>query len=272
MTCEEEDEEGSASATPPATPGRGRGKPTALRSPGRRDALPAVSMLARHGARGGHPVQRVAKARAPPLAIAAAATSPRTSTSRNYRSFSLPQAPAVIDDEDFDEDEEYEDVVRGSSPILRRLVKQDSGNKDSGIVSEGQSGSGGGERLGRASTYSVSTPPPPLDAGSPSPEGRRGGGGDGSGGGAVGHPGAYQVQLVSELRQLLTLKQHYYPEGGWGWVVVWASVAVHALSHGLHVAFGILLQETMKKFPTAGLVRTGWWPMYNFIGFCSTRT
>lgn len=56
--------------------------------------------------------------------------------------------------------------------------------------------------------------------------------------------------LVAELRQLLTLKQHYYPEGGWGWVVVTCSVMVQILTHGLHVGSGVLVYETIKKFGT----------------------
>lgn len=55
-------------------------------------------------------------------------------------------------------------------------------------------------------------------------------------------------RLVAELRQLLTLKQHYYPEGGWGWVIVVCAVLVQCLSHGLHGAAGILYDETLKKF------------------------
>nr|CAD7197618.1 unnamed protein product [Timema douglasi] len=76
-------------------------------------------------------------------------------------------------------------------------------------------------------------------------------GGGGGGGGGVGRgPGAGcpAGRLVADLRQLLTLKQHYYPEGGWGWVVVWCSLLVQVLSHGLHGASGVLLQEVNKRF------------------------
>lgn len=54
--------------------------------------------------------------------------------------------------------------------------------------------------------------------------------------------------LVAELRQLLTLKQHYYPEGGWGWVVVVCSLIVQILTHGLHFGSGVLVCETVNKF------------------------
>ncbi|XP_039287915.1 uncharacterized protein LOC111049387 [Nilaparvata lugens] len=53
---------------------------------------------------------------------------------------------------------------------------------------------------------------------------------------------------TTELRQLLTLKQHYYPEGGWGWVVLLTAFLVQLLTHGLHTASGVLLSETVNRF------------------------
>lgn len=55
-------------------------------------------------------------------------------------------------------------------------------------------------------------------------------------------------QLVADLRQLLTLKQHYYPEGGWGWVVLLVGLLVQILSHGTHGAIGVFLQQVTVKF------------------------
>jgi len=55
-------------------------------------------------------------------------------------------------------------------------------------------------------------------------------------------------QLVADLRQLLTLKQHYYPEGGWGWVVLLVGLLVQILSHGTHGAIGVFLQQVTLKF------------------------
>lgn len=55
-------------------------------------------------------------------------------------------------------------------------------------------------------------------------------------------------KLVYDLRQLLTLKQHYYPEGGWGWVVVACAFLVQCLSHGIHGASGIILQQVVHRF------------------------
>lgn len=55
-------------------------------------------------------------------------------------------------------------------------------------------------------------------------------------------------QLVADLRQFLTLKQHYYPEGGWGWVVLLVCLLVQILSHGAHGAVGVFLQQVTVKF------------------------
>ncbi|KAI5731854.1 hypothetical protein M8J77_017305 [Diaphorina citri] len=55
-----------------------------------------------------------------------------------------------------------------------------------------------------------------------------------------------------------TLRQHYYPEGGWGWLVVAIAVVVQILTHGLHMAAGILLSFTGKRFPTATYTDLGW--------------
>ncbi|XP_060522678.1 monocarboxylate transporter 2-like [Cylas formicarius] len=43
-----------------------------------------------------------------------------------------------------------------------------------------------------------------------------------------------------------TIKQHYYPEGGWGWLVCGAAFLAHLLTSGLQLAFGLLYLYTMK--------------------------
>ncbi|XP_039289151.1 monocarboxylate transporter 2-like isoform X1 [Nilaparvata lugens] len=55
-----------------------------------------------------------------------------------------------------------------------------------------------------------------------------------------------------------TLKQHYYPEGGWGWFVVFIAVVVQVLTHGLHMAIGVLLPEVRNRFTTASYTTSGW--------------
>jgi hypothetical protein len=48
-----------------------------------------------------------------------------------------------------------------------------------------------------------------------------------------------------------TLKQHYYPEGGWGWIIVAVSFAVHVLNQGLHMSSGVMLPIIVRNFPHA---------------------
>lgn len=57
-------------------------------------------------------------------------------------------------------------------------------------------------------------------------------------------------------RKATTLYRHYYLEGGWGWVVIVASVLVHVLNHGLQLSWGFLLEPTARKF-TASINDTG---------------
>lgn len=57
-------------------------------------------------------------------------------------------------------------------------------------------------------------------------------------------------QLLADLtiRQLLTLRQHYYPEGGWGWMILLVGLLVQILSHGTHGAVGVFLQQVEVRF------------------------
>lgn len=40
-------------------------------------------------------------------------------------------------------------------------------------------------------------------------------------------------------KTLKTLKVHYYPEGNWGWFVLFVAVLVQAFNHGLHLSYGM---------------------------------
>ncbi|XP_050696604.1 monocarboxylate transporter 10-like isoform X2 [Eriocheir sinensis] len=55
-----------------------------------------------------------------------------------------------------------------------------------------------------------------------------------------------------------TIGRHYYPEGGWGWVVLLMALLVHVASHGLHQAAGVLLIHTLKAFPESSLIGASW--------------
>lgn len=49
-----------------------------------------------------------------------------------------------------------------------------------------------------------------------------------------------------KLKDLRSLKQHYYTEGGWGWVILLVTLTIHSLSHGTQ--YGIAM-FTVSHFP-----------------------
>lgn len=59
---------------------------------------------------------------------------------------------------------------------------------------------------------------------------------------------------VAQVRRLLW--RHYYPEGGWGYVVVTCCILVNILNHGLQLAYGILHKPISDKF-NVGIRETG---------------
>lgn len=65
---------------------------------------------------------------------------------------------------------------------------------------------------------------------------------------------------ANQTRRLLW--RHYYPEGGWGWVVVGCSVGVHVLNHGLQLGGGaVLLTAAANTFHTSA-TNAGTWRVY----------
>jgi hypothetical protein len=64
---------------------------------------------------------------------------------------------------------------------------------------------------------------------------------------------------ILDPRKTATLSRHYYPEGGWGWVVVGCSVGVHVLNHGLQLGGGaMLLSAAAATFHTSALNAGTW--------------
>uniref|UniRef100_A0A182FK01 Uncharacterized protein n=1 Tax=Anopheles albimanus TaxID=7167 RepID=A0A182FK01_ANOAL len=94
-----------------------------------------------------------------------------------------------------------------------------------------------------------------------------GGGGVGGGGGRVGGIGGHYkkgegippsptFQQLMAARRLLC--RRYYPEGGWGWVVIVVGILVHTLTHGLHLGYGPLMGAVMRSFDKP-ITDTAWW-------------
>ncbi|XP_071567624.1 uncharacterized protein [Temnothorax nylanderi] len=53
---------------------------------------------------------------------------------------------------------------------------------------------------------------------------------------------------VINARKKITLNKHYYPEGGWGYVIIIITILVHLISHGLQLASGLLMSPAMARF------------------------
>ncbi|EFN72171.1 hypothetical protein EAG_00954 [Camponotus floridanus] len=63
----------------------------------------------------------------------------------------------------------------------------------------------------------------------------------------VDHPENDSFTAIN-ARKKITLKKHYYPEGGWGYVIVIVTILVHIVSHGLQLTSGLLINPMMTQF------------------------
>lgn len=48
--------------------------------------------------------------------------------------------------------------------------------------------------------------------------------------------------------KISTIRQHYYPEGGWGWVICGCAFTINMLTYGLLLSYGIFSREVVKEF------------------------
>lgn len=80
-------------------------------------------------------------------------------------------------------------------------------------------------------------------------------------------PAANKAPRRFVLRPAGRLWQHYYPEGGWGWVVVTVSVLVHVLTHGLQLSFAMLISPIATKFPPHDDINAGQARSFSFTRF-----
>ncbi|XP_026673220.1 uncharacterized protein LOC113464882 [Ceratina calcarata] len=53
---------------------------------------------------------------------------------------------------------------------------------------------------------------------------------------------------VANARKRITLKRHYYPEGGWGHVIALVAILVQVICHGLQLGSGILISSSVVQF------------------------
>ncbi|KAG7201417.1 hypothetical protein KM043_004177 [Ampulex compressa] len=52
-------------------------------------------------------------------------------------------------------------------------------------------------------------------------------------------------------RKKITLKRHYYPDGGWGHVIILVAFLVQLISHGLQLGYGVLVPSVAGRFDKA---------------------
>jgi len=55
-----------------------------------------------------------------------------------------------------------------------------------------------------------------------------------------------------------TFRQHYYPEGGWGWVITFCAVLVQILTTGVQFSYGILYIHIVGVFGSENAMSTAW--------------
>ena len=53
---------------------------------------------------------------------------------------------------------------------------------------------------------------------------------------------------VDRKKRIASIFQHYYPEGGWGVVLLLAVIMVQIIIHGLLLSYGVLLAKVVRRF------------------------
>ena len=49
-------------------------------------------------------------------------------------------------------------------------------------------------------------------------------------------------------RRIASIFQHYYPEGGWGYVILMCGLLVQVFAHGLQLSYGMLMPIVINIF------------------------
>ena len=76
------------------------------------------------------------------------------------------------------------------------------------------------------------------------------------------------LPLSANDPSIKTIKQHYYPEGAWGWVILAVASFVHFITAALTPTCGLLIVEIMNYFtPDQGIVSAGecFLPLFYFL-------
>ncbi|KAH8021343.1 hypothetical protein HPB51_015333 [Rhipicephalus microplus] len=60
-----------------------------------------------------------------------------------------------------------------------------------------------------------------------------------------------QQEQAAAIVRVGTIRQHYYPEGAWGWTVCACGFLVHLISDGLLASHGFMIVVAQKKFRDA---------------------
>ena len=62
--------------------------------------------------------------------------------------------------------------------------------------------------------------------------------------------------MSARRRRIASIFQHYYPEGGWGVVLMVAVIMVQVMVHGLVLAYGVMVHKIVRRF-RASVTETG---------------
>ena len=71
-----------------------------------------------------------------------------------------------------------------------------------------------------------------------------------------GTDGSRVTVMSARKRRIASIFQHYYPEGGWGVVLLVAVILVQLLVHGLVLSFGVMVTKIVRRF-RASVIETG---------------
>ncbi|XP_050506823.1 monocarboxylate transporter 12-like isoform X2 [Diabrotica virgifera virgifera] len=69
---------------------------------------------------------------------------------------------------------------------------------------------------------------------------------------------ARNIAAKTQIQARRFLCRHYYPEGGWGWVVTICAILVHVINHGVQLSCSQLVAPAAFKFHVHPVYPAGW--------------